>query len=411
MNYVVADDLTGAVDTGIQFQSRGVQTAVVVDRNCPIPDQSGEYRALSINADSRAMDGPSAYASTYNIIKKLQVGPEDLLYKKVDSALRGNCAEELDAVLDASGRKIALVAPSYPAVGRRIRDGVLAFPDGFKRDVELLFGKGKYPVHRIPVEELREDMEKVSRRIHSEDGRAVYLFDAETDEDLARIARLSRSIPTPVYCGSAGLAAGLLNGSGGTNSLPEKDRAREMKKASRILIVAGSRKKETADQLRLLRKKWDFSMVKLDAENYLTSEKKESVVERAARQLTESMKESSHGAMLVFNSLFDSQTSFGDESAEDKQHGVLLADAMGKIIYLARDSFDGLVLVGGDTALGVCRALGVSSIDLYEELDSGVIFGAFADGCKKGIPVVTKSGAFGSPELMIKVITRMKTEI
>ena len=97
-------------------------------------------------------------------VADLQVMYRDLLYKKVDSALRGNCAEELDAVLDASGRKIALVAPSYPAVGRRIRDGILAFPDGFQRDVESVFKRGKYPVRRVSVEELQDSICITTRR-------------------------------------------------------------------------------------------------------------------------------------------------------------------------------------------------------------------------------------------------------
>ena len=55
----------------------------------------------------------------------------------------------------------------------------------------------------------------------------------------------------------------------------------------------------------------------------------------------------------------------------------------------------GLVLAGGDTAVGVLRSLGASSVDVLGEVDTGVPYGVVNEGIARGITLVTKAGGFG----------------
>lgn len=409
MIYVVADDLTGAADTGIQFQNHSLQTRVVVDSSAEFPGRDGDVRVLSINVDSRACTTETAYARAYETVKKLSVQPGDLFYKKIDSTLRGNCAAELDAVLDASGRRIALVAPSYPAMERKILNGVLSVPNGYECNVTEIFKQGKRPVHYVKAENLRNRPEETAARMHAEKGSAIFLFDAETDEDLRRVAQLGQTVENPIFCGSAGLATGLLSCCGG---MPEIKSApdQNIRPASLVLTVTGSRKKETAEQIRYLKERCKFGLVMSNPEDILYTSAPEEKIRNLSEELRKELESAGWGVALVFDSLFENQIGFDNETIDERNKGTALAEVLGKVIYQVRDDFDGLVLVGGDTALGVCRGLGVGSILLRGEVSPGVIYGEFADGIKKGMPVVTKSGAFGKPESLADVIRWMRPE-
>jgi uncharacterized protein YgbK (DUF1537 family) len=62
-----------------------------------------------------------------------------------------------------------------------------------------------------------------------------------------------------------------------------------------------------------------------------------------------------------------------------------------------------LVLTGGDTASLICRAAGVQHIDLRGEIVSGIPRGVLRGGELNGMPVATKSGAFGNSDAFIKI--------
>ena len=86
-----------------------------------------------------------------------------------------------------------------------------------------------------------------------------------------------------------------------------------------------------------------------------------------------------------------------------------VADAMGKI---ARDlttlPLAGIFLTGGDTAVSVCRALGVGSIDILAEVLPGIPLGQLVGGCCPGLRVVTKAGAFGGDNAIVESVKALR---
>jgi D-threonate/D-erythronate kinase len=67
---------------------------------------------------------------------------------------------------------------------------------------------------------------------------------------------------------------------------------------------------------------------------------------------------------------------------------------------LARPST--LVLFGGDTAFGVVQALGIGSFLPVRELTQGVVVSrAEQDG--RELHLVTKAGAFGAPDILMRI--------
>ena len=82
--------------------------------------------------------------------------------------------------------------------------------------------------------------------------------------------------------------------------------------------------------------------------------------------------------------------------------GKSLAAKLGEVLERTDHTlYDGLILVGGDTAVAVCRSLHTTQLLLLEEVQSGTPAGLLADGPFRGIPVVTKSGAFGDEDTLL----------
>ena len=181
MILALADDLTGALETGAKFRDAVVTT--------------GEVRldepVLVIDTETRHVTPPHAA----DVIRRT-VGDAILNYKKPDSTLRGNIAAELRALISAFPDRPLIYAPAYPDLGRTVRngwlliDGVPAHQTAFARDP------------RNPVSE--SDVRKLL------DGLDVRVVDGETNADVEDAAREILASEPPALAAGPGALAGAL---------------------------------------------------------------------------------------------------------------------------------------------------------------------------------------------------------
>lgn len=395
MYFIIADDLTGATDTGIQFQKRGIATTVLVEPPKETWPCLDENTALSINASSRELRPQEAAVRTREVLQHMILCDQDTLFKKVDSLMRGNPVEELEAALEAADRRIALAAPSFPRMGRTVDGGVLHLPDGSAKDLLTLFkNRAHMTVCHIPLARLRTEGAGLASDLARREAPLLCLIDAVTEADLSLVAEIGQALDAPpVYCGSAALAEALPV-RGGLSDVPCRPTAK------RVLVVTGSRKKETAAQVRRLEAVCGLHKVLLDSECLLHGPAP-AEISRAAQKLSELLRQEC-GAILAFDSLFCSQTGFADDDVAARQAGKSLASKLGEVLNgIDRTLYDGLILVGGDTAVEVCRSLHTTQLLLLEEVQSGTPAGLLADGPLRGMPVITKSGAFGDEDTLL----------
>ncbi len=109
---IIADDFTGALDTGVQFAAHGVSTRVIVD---PEVDFSAYHDSvLVIDTETRHLAAGEAFDIVARLTRKAREAGIRYIYKKTDSALRGNIGAELAAVLTASGCKSLPFLPRFP---------------------------------------------------------------------------------------------------------------------------------------------------------------------------------------------------------------------------------------------------------------------------------------------------------
>src|SRR3954469_7136428 len=126
---IVADDLTGAMDSAGPFAARGVETWVVA---MPMRCDAALLRSacvVSVNTETRHVPANEAAARVREIVRHLRCDGFNVIVKKIDSTLRGNVVAETLALMDASGRREAIIAAAFPAQGRTVRDGVV-YVDG-----------------------------------------------------------------------------------------------------------------------------------------------------------------------------------------------------------------------------------------------------------------------------------------
>ena len=121
---IVADDLTGALDSAVAFAERGIKTVVLRHADALDAALRGDPAVLAIATGTREL--PAAGAER---IVEASVTPlarwADIVFKKVDSRLKGHVAAEVKAVARLCGLHRALVAPAIPEFGRIVRDGML----------------------------------------------------------------------------------------------------------------------------------------------------------------------------------------------------------------------------------------------------------------------------------------------
>src|SRR5436305_992889 len=120
---VIADDLTGAADTGIAFALAGLATFVAFGEKPP-PQNA---RIVAFDTDSRILAAEAAAASAANAALRARECGARTIYKKIDSTLRGNVGTETAAIFRAASEggvpAVVIACPAFPAMGRTTRAG------------------------------------------------------------------------------------------------------------------------------------------------------------------------------------------------------------------------------------------------------------------------------------------------
>ncbi len=340
---LLADDLTGALDTAAEFAAL-----------CgPVPvrwDGGAAAGSLALCSETREAAEGAAAAVVARLAPALAGG--DIAYRKLDSLLRGPVAAELAACWQTGLWRHAVLAPAFPAMRRIARDGVqwagtagggfapVAMPDWAAAGLVVRRGQLDAPL-----------------------AEGISWFDAEDDETLARIAALGRAAPGPVlWCGSGGLARALVGDAqvaGDTALQPP------------VLGLFGSDQAVTARQLAACGKAW----LRLES---------------AARAPQAFGALAGWGVALVSLALPEGMA----RGAAASRIGAEFAELLHS---LPRPGT--LLVAGGETLRAACAALGAQDLLVTGLVQPGVPRSRLQGGRWDGLDVISKSGAFGGEAL------------
>lgn len=367
--FILADDLTGAADTGVAFAARGMRTVLQIGLHDPLAATA----VTVVSSNSRDMPVDVAIARVQASLAQASLP----VYKKIDSVFRGYVAAELVATMEMLGIDRALVAPAFPAQGRITQNGQ-QLVHGQPVLVSLIDDLRAHTILPMRIIELRSnqvDADGLRAALHLP---GIVIADAETDEHLDQIADIGQQAGVGIWCGSAGLAHALAR-----RTHPQVV-ARPLVPDGPTLIVVGSYHDKTRQQLAHLHTHGCLE-VALSAD-----------LHDIGRQCVAQLMLSQSVALVRPDAAFDSQ-----QSATIAR---MLGDATRYILMesLVRPK---LLLTGGDTALAVCAALGTTAIELSHELEPGVPLGQIVGGVAKRTWIITKSGGFGDNDTLWRVIS------
>lgn len=214
---IIADDFTGALDTGIQFAESGAATVTLTQ----VDDWSTEIfhtscEVLVIDAETRHLERRDAYRIVYEIVRKCMMAGIPYIYKKIDSALRGNIGAELKAAIDASGSRVLPLVPSYPQMNRCTVEGV-HYVDGIPVTATAIGQDPFDPVESSRVADLFltenvfvRDRTRFTDKIEKCPVPQIVIYDAQSMEELDTIAaEMVNKQEIRVMAGCAGFAAAL----------------------------------------------------------------------------------------------------------------------------------------------------------------------------------------------------------
>ncbi len=409
---ILADDFTGALDTGVQFAACGISTRVIVGE---VTDFSA-YQAdvLVVDTETRHLPPDTAACVVARLTKNALEAGIRFLYKKTDSALRGNVGAELAALFQASHSRQLPFLPAFPQIGRVTRngihyiDGVPVAESPFGNDpfepvchsavTALLARQTSLPSHSYPVLHEGDAMPK-------EEG--ILVFDAATTEDLAETGRrLFSSEPPRILAGCAGFGAmlpKLLNLTGQPVSSPPP-------LIPRLLVICGSVNPITLAQLDEAKRR-GFSRLcltprqKLEPDYWQSNEGKESLTKMKA------MLEENPCCIIESNDPDGNEPTaqYAKKLGIDKETmRVRISSSLGHIFgALFAGPWTGTLLVtGGDTLLQCMNHVGVWELEPVREMENGVVLARFTYN-GRACHVITKSGGFGQPDLLVRLANRI----
>lgn len=405
---IIADDLTGALDTGVKFAKKSM--SVVVTQNLEIDYEKIFYDkdVVVIDTESRHISKEEARKRIETIISKFSKKNIEFFYKKIDSTLRGNIGSELEAFVKSLEINNLPLIPAFPLGKRIVKNGIL-YVDGIKLEHSPFANDILNPIvdsyipailnqqSELQVEEVDVDNFELSKDFTKK----IYLFNSENEDDLNSIgSELFNKGLLNYTAGSAGFAEVLAKYIA-TNSQNEEIIIED----KRIFFICGSvnivslQQCEVAEKIGYLVNALKFedivSEIYPSSNSYVESRK------NIARQFAIANKvllKTSDSKNVIENALdFCKMNDIPIEKLTK-----IIANNTGKLVasVVKENNIKNLIVFGGDTLIGILTHMDTDYILPIQEILPGVVLTKVILKNNTYIYIITKAGGFGEKGLI-----------
>lgn len=383
---LIADDFTGANDSGIKVVKRGYKT------NINLSDEIINDSKISIiDTETRNVPGDQAYNKLNKIIKNIEdIDKYLILYKKIDSTLRGNLKEEYEAVLNNLKPKYVIFAPAYPDLERITLDG-LQYVKG-KRVINSEFASD--PVKPVLNDDIRSILSKHTTHHALKEIRnnldikpGLNTFDCELYEDLMIIARKSLELEEKVlYIGSAGLCDAIFD---------------ELIIKRPSVGIVGSLSNKNKEMIQYC-SKMGIKTIEININDYINGN-----VEKKFVSLDNELKNNKNLIITTNNSeSYKSTMDYINYNNLDRDK--LFSELINKISnHIINQEISGVMTTGGTTSIEFLRSIDAISTELMDEIEPGVVMSRI-QGLDKKIYLVTKAGEFGDKKTIYNSLNEIR---
>lgn len=387
--YILADDLSGALEIGASFRQAGKRVTVPLRASCSPRDLDLEV----ISTETRNTSPADAVARVSQCLTDQQAAGRRLLFKKIDSTLRGPLAAEVQAVGATLRPPLILFCPANPAAGRTVCDGELRVQGmplqetEFRNDptwpattsrLATLLQPVPLPQAHLSLALLREDGAVIPfLKQHAGHRPHLVIADAETDQDLDRLATALRSAcPEAVPVGANGLGAALARLDKGPSTPPVLPQTRS------FLVVCGSRHPASHRQIDQFAARRNLPVVTVSTDTFSPS--------ATAGVLTEGLN-AARAAVMRF--------------ATDNATPADVLRAVAKTVRALGPRPDTTYFfTGGETAWAACQALGGEALEVLGPCETACV-ASLLRGPFPPLVLVTKPGGYGDPDLLHRVVS------
>jgi len=379
---VLADDFTGAIDTGVSFTSWGYDVWFYLTE-----EQSHSDKEVVIATTlSREIPEELAIQRTQQMVAHMS---ERRLFKKIDSTMRGHVASEIHAILGTSNLPAAVICPATIETGRTIENGLLyvhgnplsqtAFahdpywPATSDEMTRLL--RNPDTIH-IPLSVVRRGAD-VLATVFSQTEHPLITVDASNHHDLLTIA--SATLKTGLLpCGAMGFCKAWIQVMHGSAPTRQPSSSTIHNPRFPLLLIIGSAHPANQQQVSYLEDNAQTEKIQLSAGCSFNT------LERDMLQALER-------SPLVLLQMPAERITDAD-TLHDLRYGI--ANMVQSVIQQVKIA--GLVVVGGETASIIASNLQISAIQILREIEAGVPLGRIIGGLADSLLIVTKAGGFGS---------------
>jgi uncharacterized protein YgbK (DUF1537 family) len=393
---IVADDLTGALDTGVQFAKSGYRTALqVVGSDYFLEKLSPDIEVLIIDAEQRHLCEVKAEEKIVSLVSQIKALSPKYLFVKTDSGLRGPIGVSLDAASRVYPNEPLAFIPSFPDLGRVAKGGKY-FIEG-KPVRESVFGHD--PLNPVTITELKELFPPTALVTENENS-GIHIYDCETTEELSVLVSRLLSKGVHLFSGCAALAGVLvskLRPNATTSVLPPVSE-------KPLFIISGSLNAitrfqlETAEAIGLVR-------FQLEPEDLFSSTWMENTF---LEDLAFALEKGSNIAIDPGISHPERMKTYLRDNAIDDQRAskhivTVLAQIVAMLHAKGMLSEHQLMVIGGDTLLHILEHLQFSELLPLGEVERGVVYSQL-ETAKGPMMLITKSGGFGTEQTIQRLM-------
>ena len=410
---IIADDLSGAADCAISCLTAGIDSFVALDGDEPVPAAG----AIAVDTDSRRLPGAAAAAVTARMLRRHAGAQTRLIYKKMDSTLRGNFAAEIAACLAAvrsalsAPEAVAIFAPAYPQNGRTTKGGHQYLRDVPLEDTETWRHDSISGRAHLPEMMARTGLQRRAGRACRPARPRPVRHAARHEPPLRRAG---------VRCRRRGGFAGdrqgrpgaraddrvgglrgpcPLSAAGGGVGAPGGGARAPAVHAGPVICAVGSLSQVSRGQFDRLR-----------AADGVSGFVVPPVLLRLGEG-TEDWHTFSADIAAAIAAGQDIAVMIGDSDHLDTSEALKLAAVLGTLLHPFLAQARGIIATGGETARALLRTLEVTALQLVTEVETGVPLSVVGAGPAAGLRVITKAGAFGSAETLLRCRDHLKTSL
>ena len=419
---IIADDLTGANDTALQFHQRGAITKILLDSDCT-PKVKAGTEVWALSSESRNVSEEEALIRLEKAVKTFQENFSfDYYYKKIDSTLRGHIAIETLKMTELLGYDAAIIIPAFPQEGRitvggyHLAKGVPIGRTEIAIDPHSPITESHVPtLLKSQLKEVDADLigtidlrtvmmgaGPVLMRINEliKAGKKLIVADATSITDIEQIALAiqkceKKLLPTGTAATAQVISKYWLAGI-------EKESVNLSIGALPKLIVSGTATQITANQIIKLEQSDDFeniNFIPLDTKDILEGVKEE-LVDRIITNLKSGVTVCIHTSNLIANFDGFSEDSYNAELTKEKLAG-MITDYLAELTKTVTEKIEViLITLGGETSYKCCKAINSNELKLVDEAAPAISISS--DINRKWI--ITKSGNLGNSNTLIEIL-------